>query len=166
MSIAIVAREHEEEAEGFFAQTNIKVGGGDALNYDSSLRVRVVRDYEYTGEGKARQMVGERHTLEIRKTKLGTKGAAIPRGYFYTSNGLLSPVGFDTARDLFEMGRERGAITTRGSHYYYQATPLGMGQTEALNRIRTTPELMERLDVAMRDKRTEEHVDPETGEVT
>lgn len=163
MSIAIIAREHEEEAEGFFSQSTIKVGGGDALNYDASLRVRVVRDYEYLGEGPERKMIGEKHTLEIRKTKMGTKKAAIPRAYFHTSNGAISPVGFDMVADIFEMGRERGLITTSGSFYKFDGATLAAGKHQAMTKLRGSDELRAALEREVRKSRA---ADLETGELT
>lgn len=150
MTIAIIAREHEEELNDFFGNTRIKVGGGDALNYDASLRVRVLRDYVYTGEGPGKQLVGEKHILEIMKTKLGTKVEAIPRAYFHTSNGALSPVGFDLARDLLELGVEVGSIERRGSYYCFGTHSLGQGETAALKTMHQDAELLFEIEAETR----------------
>lgn len=139
MAMTMIARETEDPNAGMF-DDQFKVGGGKAVFYDSSLAIRIVRRYiPHPDEelAKTGSHVGERHTIEIRKTKVSQKRSKRPRGYFHTSNGAMpgSPLGFDFARDLFELGRELGVVEQKGSWYSLDGEKLGQGEVAVLKRL-------------------------------
>ncbi len=81
------------------------VGGGNSAYYDSSLVCRITRNaWIKKGSDDNAQIIGERHLVQIVKTKVGHKDAKVSMCYFHTSNGQFIPAGFDTARDTIELG--------------------------------------------------------------
>jgi hypothetical protein len=100
---------------GRFEQRIVKLGGGGSVVYESSLIVRVERARWITdGEGKEAPVVGEQHRLTIRKTKIGGKDDRVTIASFHTSNGKLTPEGFDTARDVLDLGARLGVVKKSG----------------------------------------------------
>lgn len=151
MAMLLIARETTEEGEGFMAQEIVTVGGGAAINYDASLRLRVQRDYvkEQLG-GKYPEMVGERIEVSVMKTKIHRKDEAVPRTYFHTSNGKLCPEGFDLARDCLELGLALGCVNVSGSYYAFGDDQLGNGKLNALRRLYAEPAMLLALERAVR----------------
>jgi len=152
MAMVVIARETKEDApaSSLFAPTrDYKVGGGGALFYEASLDVRVTRDWVYEGDGKDKRLVGERCCLELHKTKVAGKTDKVPRAYFHTSNGVASPVGFDPARDLLELGQSLGVVEVRGSSYRVGGEQLGRGKDKALARLRD-PAWMRNVEAEVR----------------
>lgn len=144
-SIVIITREIEDPDAGMFDE-GVKTTGGKSLIYDSSLVVRVVREAAiWRGEGASREMLGERHRVEIRKTKIGRKEQRIPRAYFNSSNGVLVPAGFDAQRDYLDLGHELGEIELRGSNYMLGSKRLGQGEHAAVKRLHEEPGLFAEL---------------------
>lgn len=142
----IIARETEVEGDGFFATPQVKIGGGGALKYDSSLVVRITRDqFLYESKEKGAALVGERHAVEVHKTKVAGRDERWPTGYFSTSNGKLAPAGFDHARDVFELGTEVGAIETASSWFSFEGKRLGNGVNAAIQALREDPGLAARV---------------------
>lgn len=96
-----------------------KLTGGRGLYFDSSLVVRISRDaYVWEGEGEAetkKVAIGERHRVEIHKTKVAAHQDKIDRAYFWTSNGLRAPEGFWRARDVLHVGKATGVVKAAGS---------------------------------------------------
>jgi recombination protein RecA len=115
-ALLIIARESEEIVKnGRFEQRIVKLGGGGSVVYESSLIVRVERARWITdGEGKEAPVVGEQHRLTIRKTKIGGKDDRVTIASFHTSNGKLTPEGFDTARDVLDLGARLGVVKKSG----------------------------------------------------
>lgn len=151
ISMVIIARETVEDGEGFMAQEQVKIGGGVAVNYDASLRLRAERDYVYEElGGKNATMVGERIQLSVQKTKIHRKEEKVPRTFFHTSNGTMSPEGFDLARDCLELGLELGVIAQAGSYYAFDGSPIGQGKLNALKKIQAEPDLLVALERAVR----------------
>lgn len=153
MAMAVIARETTDPNAGMYDE-GIKVGGGSALYYDSSLDIRVSRRFIRDGDDKGR-IYGERHTLEIRKTKVAKKEEQHPRAYFHTSNGTLSPEGFDRPRDLVELGIATGIIELKGSWYSYdtgeESGKLGQGEHGAVKFLHANPPTMALIEEAIRD---------------
>lgn len=133
IAMLIIARETVEEGEGFFADDIVKVGGGVAVNYDASLRLRMLRDFVHEDLGEPRKtLVGERINVHVMKTKISGKDERVPSQCFHVSNGRLCPPGFDTARDCFELGLELGAIALSGSNYRFEGTLIGKSRLAAI----------------------------------
>lgn len=148
-SMLIVARETVDPDAGMWDE-GIKVGGGTALYYDSSLDIRVGRTFITEPDDKKR-ILGERHRVEIRKTKVGKKELKIPFGYFHTSNGVVSPVGFDLARDVLELAKNEGVIELKGASYSYGGERLAVGAEKMLAVLYQNGDLLHEIEMASRE---------------
>jgi recombination protein RecA len=152
MAMCIIARETDDPDAGLWDE-GIKVGGGKALLYDSSLDIRVVRSF-ITDEENKKKIFGERHRIEIRKTKIGQKEEKFPVGHFHTSNGTEceeNKAGFDRVRDVFELALEYGVIKLAGSSYSYGGEVIGRGQAKALLHLRREPDFTQQIEVESRN---------------
>jgi recombination protein RecA len=92
-----------------------RLQGGQSPTYEASLVVRVSRAamvYESDGDELA---IGERHSVEIHKTKVSAREDRVEKTFFWTSNGTKAPEGFDRARDLLYLGSELGLLKKSGS---------------------------------------------------
>jgi RecA/RadA recombinase len=146
-TMVIIAREYaNSEATGKFDREWV-VGGGKALFYDSSIDVRVSRQWVYDGTEKERRVVGERRVLDIHKTKLSGKSVKVPRSYYHTSNGLLVPEGFDVARDLLELAENAGIVqSTSNGWYTWNKLRLGNGASNVVKRLHADHELRQKFE--------------------
>lgn len=127
------------------------LGGGGALFFESSVVARVgVEKLLYTGEDKDRRLVGEKHFVQVRKTKIAGKVQRYPLAHFHTSNGAEYPFGFDVARDLLEVGQDCGVVELNGSWFAFGKEKLGQGELAAAKKLATTPTLREQLEFAVR----------------
>jgi RecA/RadA recombinase len=133
-TLVLITRENVEVSEDFFGGEIITLVGGKALNFDASLRLRVNAFPTYTGEGKEREFVGEKHVVEVLKTKVAGKGEQVPRALFHTNADGT----FDSARDLLTCALELGVVTVRGSYYVGPMGNLGQGMEQALTAIRSS----------------------------
>lgn len=160
-----IARETEDPDADSNAKmwgNNFKVGGGKAIYYDASMVMRVERAgwvQEKFGEGdKARAKVyGERHCITIRKTKVSGHEEKQTRCYFHTSNGVLTPFGFDRGRDVLDIGERFGLIERAGSWYAFNGQKIGNGQHQAAVKLAQDTDLLDEIEMAVREqfKRTE-----------
>ncbi len=143
-SLVVIARETKEAAEGFFDQDTFKVGGGEALKYDSSLWLRITdkKLWDEVGGGEV-ELAGTRHEIQIERTKHGPRLASRAVAAYHTSNGARSPLGFDRARDVFELALELEVITLKGAHYSFETNKLGNGKPAALKGVREHVALIE-----------------------
>lgn len=146
ISVVIVSRETDGE------DGEIKVGGGKALKYESSLWLRVLKDWMTEGEGKERKTIGEVHTVAIERSKVANKGEETIYAAFRVSNGTVAPEGFWPEADALEVGLERAVIDLRGSWYAFDGKRIGNGRMAALARLKSEPELLERIVRAVREK--------------
>ena len=93
-----------------------KLTGGRALYFDSSMVVRVSRaSMVFEGPEGDKLAVGEKHLVEIHKTKVSARQDRVERAYFHTSSGAKYPEGFDRARDVFHLADEVGVWKTSGA---------------------------------------------------
>lgn len=152
-SVVVIARETDNDSIEFGAD-DFKVGGGKALNYESSLRARVQSDY-LKHPDDYNLFVGNRHMMEVYKTKVGGRVERRPRCFFHTSNGILSPAGFDLARDVLELAKNVGVVKQAGSSYRYDGKSLGMGELKALDKLRADYDLMHQIEMEARNKASE-----------
>lgn len=146
-----IAREAENPDANPFDRDDFKVGGGKAVFYDSSIVVRVLRAgwvRDTTADGEVID-VGEKHCVEVRKTKIGTKSERNPSGYFFTSNGQASAVGFDRARDVFDLGKRRGVIDGSG-WYSFEGERIAQGEPKTLSRLREDVALCDAVEAKIR----------------
>lgn len=158
-TMVFVARESEDPNATVWdkkAGEDFKIGGGKAIIYDSSLVIRVERDSyvetPYDKETKTRGVLyGERHKGSIRKTKLGSKRDRIPKFFFHSSNGVATPAGLDTARDLLEIGERFGVVDRpKGSSWYSFEKNKWQGEHAAVSAIAADPAIQAALDAAVR----------------
>lgn len=119
-SLVFIAREYEaaidlrklhEPGGG----SEYKVGGGKAIIFESSIVARVTRSWVKEGSGDNSRIVGERHRIDITKTKVSGKQHKVETGFFHTSNGVLTPAGFDRARDVLELAIDAGVVQQAGA---------------------------------------------------
>lgn len=149
MAMLIIARETDDPDAGFMDE-GIKVGGGRALYYDSSLDIRCSRTF-ITDPDDKKAMFGERHKIEIRKTKVGKKELKTPIAYFHTSNGTLTPEGFDRPRDVLELAKLWDVVTMTGAWYNYNGQKIGNGDRKAVLRLHEEPDLLQEIEQKARD---------------
>ena len=123
-ALAFIGREAENtEGMGGKFDRKWKLTGGKSLFFDSSLVIRVVLGENLMkGSKENARMVGQRHRLEIHKTKITNKENKVVLSHFHTSNGALIPAGFDRGRDVLEMAVEAGTITKKGKKFYRSDT--------------------------------------------
>lgn len=151
-AVLLIAREYENSDAGQWDDDYV-VGGGRAVNYDASIRIRTQRGWIAEGEGKARRTLGEAHRLEIRKTKVASKGSAkVPVGYYNTANGTVDgiPEGYDLARDLIELGTDAGLIDQKGSWYSWEGKRIGNGSLAAIAKLNADPTLLRGIEQDVR----------------
>lgn len=129
-----------------------KIGGGRALVYDSSLRVRVERHSFFTdgGEGKDAVLYGEKRAIVVHKTKLAGREERWPVAYYHSTNGNLEgvPAGFDRPRDVLSLALDVGAAELSGSWVKFAGENIGQGQNKAVQRLHADPGLLARLEAA------------------
>lgn len=150
VGMACISRETEVAAENPFADNEIKIGGGKALFYDSSLAIRATREcFLYESNEKGAPIVGEKRAIEVHKTKLAGKHDRWPTAYYFTSNGRLAPEGFDRARDVLDLALKLDVCETNGSWLAFQGEKLGNGMNNALTALRSNPEWLANIEAAI-----------------
>lgn len=104
-NFTIVTRESENvDAKGPW-DPKWKIKGGKAAQYESSVTARITRSgWIKRGE----KIVGERHQVEVRKTKVGGKDDKTIVAHFHSSNGVDAPEGYWRERDVVEMATTSG----------------------------------------------------------
>ena len=98
-----------------------RLTGGRGLEFDSSMVVRVERD-EWVKQGPKDDptIVGERHRVVIRKTKVAQLEDREEVGYFTTTNGVARPEGFDRGRDILLLAEELGVVKRSGAWLQFE----------------------------------------------
>ncbi len=162
-----ITRESQNTLTDMFS-VDWKMTGGNALEFDSSLIVRVERDaWLKVGEGENATITGERHRLTIRKTKVGGKEGKNTRAYFHTSNGTNSPEGFNRALDVFMMAQKFGIIASSGGWFAYEPSDGSKGfkwhgEQQALRVLNEKPELLQQIEATVRKQFQQR--EPEKGD--
>lgn len=163
LALAFITRETDDpDADVWDKRTgeDFKVGGGKSLVYDASLLIRVERaSFIKQGvskdadadERKSAPVYGERHRITIRKTKIAGKQEKYVTSYFHTSNGVLTPVGFDLARDVLELGERVGVLQKSGGWIAWRKKKWN-GLDSAVKKLTAEPELLAELEAAVREK--------------
>jgi len=134
---------------------NVKIGGGGALVYDSSMVVEVERDSLVTdgGEGRDATVYGERHAVVVKKSKLAGREEKWPTAYYHSSNGRLVPAGFDRPRDLLDMALAHGVAEKAGGGWIsLDGEKLGQGANKVVQLLHAKPELLARLESAVLER--------------
>lgn len=118
VGLMLIGRESDNTERTMPFEQTYKVGGGRAVYFDSSLVCRVTRaEWVTRGTKENRVVLGEKHLVQVMKTKVGHKDGKVTKCYFHTSNGQLIPPGFDIARDVLDLGlgtpilsKEKGGV--------------------------------------------------------
>lgn len=150
IALVIIARETDDPDAGFY-DDGFKVGGGKALAYEASLRLRVEQRHIYEeGEDGKKRPVGESHVVGIHKSKVAGKMGRVVTSQFHTSNGTVRPAGFWRERDVFEVGKEMGVIEQKGSWYSFDGKRIGQGGDAVMERLQGEVDLMQAIEQAAR----------------
>lgn len=150
----VVAIARESEGLDPTAYENYKLTGGTAAIFDAALVLRVTRSgfvYQGAKDDPNKKMLGERHEVAVRKTKISGKEERTPKCYFHTSNGILIPPGFDLARDLFELAVHYKIITVAGSWFSWNGHR-AQGENAFVKVLTNRQDLLNELDREVRQK--------------
>ncbi len=169
-AVVFVLREHENTNTSQFAP-EYKVGGGQSVQFDSSLLMRVTRAAWVGMKGeddKPGPVYGERHRVTIKKSKVAGKEGRFSTAYFHSSNGILVPAGHDRARDVIDLARRFGIVTTSGAWFSWNKQRLGQGEHRAVVNLTEDIDMLAALEAEVRA--TFERVEPitideNTGEI-
>ncbi len=164
MAMLVIARENVAVDANPFAGKNadVKVGGGIALKYEASLEARITRSWVRDADGA---VIGEQKRLDVIKTKVADKQQAVPSCNFYTSNGVLkgTPVGFDRARDLIELGLDLDVLSLKGSWISVAGQQIGQGLDRSVQALYGDPGLFTSVEAAVRAAIARRHAGGKEG---
>jgi RecA/RadA recombinase len=163
-AMLIVARESENREKGN-GVPDWKLTGGRAVLFEGSLMIRIERDWERVGSGPESEVVGERHDCSIYKSKVAGKDDKEEVFSFWTSNGKLTPEGFDPARDFFELGVVLGVVRQSGGWFAFRQVKW-QGKSQAVKRLAADGALRGELEKQVRGKFAETAVGPAHDAVT
>jgi recombination protein RecA len=155
-AIVFVLREYEDSNADAWARkfgTDYKVSGGKAVQFDSSLLIRVTRAaYVKDGSGENARVVGERHRLTLRKSKVASKDGKVSLAYFHSSNGALVPVGHDRARDVLDLAERFEIVEKRGATIAWKKRTIGRSTSAAVVALAGDAGMLEELEREVRAK--------------
>lgn len=152
-AILLIARESEDPGADAMDKKfgrDYKIGGGKAIIYDASIVARIERDrWLYQGSEEVKNIIGERHSVQVWKTKVAGKEDRTVDTYFHTSNGTFVPEGFDHARDVLEIAREMEIVKTEGSWLHW-GNRKWQGENQAVKKLTEAPEVIAELEAKVR----------------
>ena len=165
-ALVFIAREYDTTPDAYKSVEpgegkDYKVGGGKGLIFESSVVGRVTRTWVKDGTGESARVIGERHCVEITKTKVSGKQHKVERGYFHTSNGLLVPAGFDRARDVLELALDAGVVQQSGSWFSFDGERIGNGTSAAVKALTSNEALLDTIEGEARGSEAPEAPDDE-----
>jgi RecA/RadA recombinase len=164
MSFAAITRESEQSNP--LDPEDYKRTGGKGIYFESGLVIRIVRSgfiYETPADKKNSRVFGERHRIEIHKTKIAGKEERTPIAYFHTSNGVFTPPGFDRARDVLEMAVGYGDVSQSGSWYQW-GTKKWQGEHKVVKFFSENPDALKELETDVRQHFAPDEELPEVTE--
>lgn len=116
-ALLLIAQEREIATTHAW-EPNFRLKGGGGLFFDSSIVARVFKSspIRLTSDKKS-LIVGFRHKIRIRKSKVSHMDGHHTDCYFHLSNGALEgvPAGFDLGRDAIEVGLAMGVVKSTSS---------------------------------------------------
>jgi recombination protein RecA len=119
--------------------------GGKALKFYASIRLDV-RRIETLKDGQ--DAVGNKVRVKAVKNKVAPP--------FRTATfDLMFGEGISRAGELIDLGVERGIVKKAGAWYTYDGDQLGQGKENARAKLRSDPELAEKIEKQVRDARPE-----------
>lgn len=136
-----------------WTEVGVKMKGGRSLEFDSSLLARITKSepVRLVPDDKKSPIVGWRHRVRIRKSKVAHMDGYYSEAHFHVSNGAGdTPAGFDVARDALDVGVEVGALKLDGSWYKWAPARGGamrkwQGQRAALSYLTKNPGALNEL---------------------
>jgi recombination protein RecA len=114
--------------------------GGMALKFYASVRLDI-RRIESIKQGD--EVVGNRTKVTVKKNKVAPPFKVAEFDIMYNE-------GISTAGDILDLGVDLEIITKRGSFFTYEELRLGQGRENAKGFLDSNPELMAKLDAAIR----------------
>ena len=129
------------------------IKGGAAIQYDSSLIVRVMKAspvFRDQNDKKNEGILGFRHKIRIHKSKVGHMDGRYTDGHFHISNGKMTPPGLDKARDLFMVGVGTDVIEQKGSWYKYGRKKV-QGEHKMVLHLAENLDLQAKVEASVRD---------------
>lgn len=116
--------------------------GGRALKFYSSVRLDIRKTAQIK---KGEEIIGSRVKVKVVKNKVAPpfKGAEFD---IYYNEGISKET------DLINTGLKYGVITRSGNNYLFGETKLGLGIENARLFLKENPELMKKIDKAIREK--------------
>jgi RecA/RadA recombinase len=146
-----IARESEDNDPRTWTGPGFKIRGGSDAIFDSSLVMRVTRQWVKEGSGEDARVVGERHEIMIHKSKVAGRDERASYGYFHTSNGAIVPEGFDRARDVLELAREFGMVKqSDGGGWLSWKGRRWQGANTAVAKLNAEPAMLAELEAQVR----------------
>lgn len=141
ISMIVIGREYDNADTSQWAPS-FKLGGGQAIFFDSSVVARVQRaSWLRKGSGEKAKIVGECHRVRIHKTKVGGKEDKVVDAFFHTSNGVMVPAGFWRGWDVLQMATDAGLIDKKGSNFELAEHRIGNGKAAAAAWLETYDQL-------------------------
>jgi recombination protein RecA len=116
--------------------------GGMALKFYASIRMDV-RPVDAIKNGD--EVIGYRTRVKIKKNKVAPP-------FRKAEFDILHSNGISREGDVLDLGAELGVIGKSGAFYSYENTRLGQGRENAREFLRQNPELVIKLDHAIREK--------------
>lgn len=144
VALILLAHEHEKESDDnqWGWGDDYRVKGGQALVFESMVRVRVRASKLWADKGGKKYVVGKAHHFLVEKNKVGYP---LERGTFFTSNGKgLAPIGFDLAKEIFTEAVQREVIHSSGSWYSF-GEARAQGEEKMVQLIRDDLELYQTI---------------------
>ncbi|NUM50232.1 MAG: recombinase RecA [Flavobacteriales bacterium] len=115
--------------------------GGNALKFYASIRIDIRR----TGQIKdAENVIGNRIKVKVVKNKVAPPFRTAEFDIMYGEG--ISKVG-----EIIDLGAEKGVIKKSGSWFSYGDTKLGQGRDAVKQVLKDNPELMEELEVKLKE---------------
>ena len=144
----------------FINQIRMKIGvmfgnpetttGGNALKFYCSVRIEVRRIAQIKNGDK---IVGNRTKVKIVKNKVAAPFRTAEFDIMYNE-------GISAAGDLLDTGLALGLIDKSGNSYSHEKVKLGVGRENAKQFLREHQDVMEKIDVQLRDKLAQGEVAP------
>ena len=129
--------------------------GGNALKFYSSVRLDIRRIGQI--KESADNVLGNRTRVKVVKNKVAPPFKVVEFDIMYGEG--ISKVG-----EIIDLGVELGIINKAGSWFSYKGNKLGQGRDSVKNLLLDNPELMEEMEMGIRNKinGVEEEVSAET----